>query len=80
METHKNANAAILPEPVSDGDNHLPGVPDVVVDHPCGISLRDHFAAQALRGLLSSGCAFTWEECAVRAYEIADAMLERRGS
>lgn len=36
---------------------------------------RDYFAAQALNGMLAHGTAATIEQCTVRAFEIADAMI-----
>jgi len=45
-----------------------------------GMSLRDHFAGQALVGLLStySTDEVAWEKVASRSYGIADAMLAAR--
>lgn len=44
----------------------------------CGMTLRDHFAAKAIHGLLSSNEAGPWTLLAERAYLIADAMLKAR--
>ena len=44
-----------------------------------GMSLRDYFAAAALTGMLSDPeCNPTPEECALRAYKMATAMLAQR--
>lgn len=56
-----------------------------------GISMRDHFAGQALKGMLSASREFTieaegnreantWVDFAKCAYEAADAMLAARGA
>jgi hypothetical protein len=47
-----------------------------------GMSLRDYFAAKALQGMLAdTNVQASTKQFAVRAYEIADAMLEvRRGA
>ncbi|MFQ5413010.1 MAG: hypothetical protein ACE5E6_00990 [Phycisphaerae bacterium] len=45
-----------------------------------GMTLRDYFAAQALVGMLSGAGAVDYQVTAQMAYEIADAMVERRGA
>ena len=44
----------------------------------CGISVRDHFASQALAGLLVGHYPSVPLDFAIKAYEIADAMLAAR--
>lgn len=48
--------------------------------HGHRLSLRDHFAGQAMQGMLSRGDShrFTHTELAELAYALADAMLEAR--
>jgi hypothetical protein len=48
-----------------------------VVPHG-GMTLRDYFAAQAVQGLLASEVNAPLKVFAIRAYEMADAMLEAR--
>lgn len=43
-----------------------------------GMTLRDYFAAQAVQGLLASEVNAPLKVFAIRAYAIADAMLEAR--
>ena len=45
-----------------------------------GMTLRDYFAAQAVQGLLASEVNAPLKVFAIRAYAIADAMLEARKS
>jgi hypothetical protein len=45
-----------------------------------GMTLRDYFAAQAVQGLLASEVNAPLKVFAIRAYAIADAMLEARQS
>lgn len=63
----------------------IPAYPSVVPDHvPCkhtvGMSLRDHFAAEAMNGMLAFGHTEGRNEYYIskKAYAIADAMLEAR--
>ena len=43
-----------------------------------GMSLRDYFAAKAVQGLLASEVNAPLNVFAIRAYAVADAMLEAR--
>ena len=43
-----------------------------------GMTLRDYFAAKAMQSLVLQGDAVI-EDCAILAYEMADAMLKERG-
>ena len=43
-----------------------------------GMSLRDYFAAQAIRARWGNGVAMTPEEAAMMAYQLADAMIAER--
>ena len=45
-----------------------------------GMTMRDYFAAQAVQGLLASEVNAPLKVFAIRAYAIADAMLEARKS
>lgn len=49
-----------------------------VFDHDRGMTLRDYFAAQAVQGLLASEVNAPLKVFAIRAYAIADAMMEVR--
>lgn len=61
-----------------DGGSAFPCSKDVCAHEP-GMSLRDYFAATAMRGLVAlCNQHTTWEQDARKAYEIADAMLEAR--
>ena len=42
------------------------------------MTLYDYFAGQAIAGLLAASDSWYAEELAVRAYEVADAMVEHR--
>lgn len=50
--------------------------------HHDGMTLRDWFAGQALTGFIAACASFSEirddETCAIRAYAMADAMLEER--
>ena len=54
-----------------------PGIENPLYD---GMTLRDYFAAQAVQGLLASEVNAPLKVFAIRAYAIADAMLEARKS
>ena len=54
-----------------------PGIENPPYD---GMTLRDYFAAQAVQGLLASEDNAPLKVFAIRAYAIADAMLEARKS
>jgi hypothetical protein len=54
-----------------------PGIENPIYD---GMTLRDYFAAQAVQGLLASEVNAPLKVFAIRAYAIADAMLEARKS
>ena len=60
----------------------FPVHPEVsVVNDPqwCGMTLRDYFAAKAMQVLLAAGInSEQYEEDAMQAYEMADAMMEAR--
>jgi hypothetical protein len=43
-----------------------------------GMTLRDYFAAQAIQGLLASEVNAPLKVFAIRAYAVADAMMEAR--
>jgi len=43
------------------------------------VSLRDHFAAAALQGILADGGGASWDDDAKNAFKAADAMLKARG-
>ena len=45
---------------------------------PCGMTLRDYFAAKATQGVLSEGGAGGFSLLATISYETADAMLVER--
>jgi hypothetical protein len=47
------------------------------IRHP-GMDLRDYFAAQAVNGFVINGKSSRADLIALRAYEIADAMMEAR--
>jgi hypothetical protein len=47
------------------------------IRHP-GMDLRDYFAAQAVNGFIINGKSSGADLIALRAYEIADAMMEAR--
>jgi hypothetical protein len=44
-----------------------------------GMSLRDYFAGQAMIGILSNGMVYDVKLFASECYELAEAMLKRRG-
>lgn len=47
--------------------------------HEDGMDLRDYFAAKAMQGDFASGIhEDDFEECAKRAYKMADAMMKAR--
>jgi len=54
-----------------------PGIENPLYD---GMNLRDYFAAQAVQGLLASEVNAPLKVFAIRAYAIADAMLEAKKS
>lgn len=64
---------------MSEKETGGPAFPQQSVVLDKGMTLRDHFAGLALQGLLADtnlqGSAAEW---AMRAYELADAMLEAR--
>ena len=70
-------NPPAFPRPASHDANHLTGETGVVVDPQVGMTLRDYFAAHAMAGLVAAGRVAS-EIIAFDAYEIADAMAERR--
>jgi hypothetical protein len=45
-----------------------------------GMALRDYFAAQAVQGLLASEVNAPLKVFAIRAYAVADAMMEARNA
>ena len=45
-----------------------------------GMDLRDYFAAQAMQGLLASEVNAPMQTFAIRAYKMADAMMETRNA
>jgi hypothetical protein len=46
-----------------------------------GMDLRDYFAAKAMQGDFISGIHVDdFKDCAIRAYEMADAMMQARGT
>lgn len=57
------------------GDYAFP-VPDAHISG--GMSLRDYFAGQAIIGIVSFDDSKHTFECASRAYDIADAMIQAR--
>lgn len=69
----------------SEIDNGGPAFP-VAEDHrtadaipwTSGLSIRDYFAAHALRARWGNGSAMTTEDAARVAYQLADAMIEER--
>ncbi|WP_343638963.1 hypothetical protein [Roseateles sp.] len=74
---------------INDGGPAFPNVPDGAGDKwsdwDKGLSLRDYFAAQALAGIEASQgnsghFVSTAEKVALRAYELADAMLKARAA
>ena len=54
-----------------------PGIENPIYD---GMTLRDYFAAQAVQGLLASEVNAPLKVFAIRAYAMADAMLEARNA
>ncbi len=44
-----------------------------------GMTLRDYFAAAALKGILADGGGASWDDDAKNAFKAADAMLKARG-
>ena len=66
-----------LPEPPPSEDGNIQD--ELLLTIPEGISsLRDHFAAAALTGMLASGMPYSADKAASNAYAIADAMLAAR--
>ena len=55
--------------------NNTPAFPNVF-DHERGMTLRDYFAAKAMRALIDNDSLFS--EIPTQAYDIADAMLKAR--
>lgn len=50
-----------------------------MIDSEHGMTLRDYFAARAMQVLLAAGIdSEQYQEDAIQAYEIADAMLKAR--
>lgn len=45
-----------------------------------GMELRDYFAAKAMQGLLASDVYAPMDSFAIRAYAMADAMMEARNA
>ena len=43
-----------------------------------GMTIRDYFAAAALKGILANGGGASWDDDATHAYLCADAMLKAR--
>ena len=43
-----------------------------------GLTIRDYFAAKAMQGLLASDVNAPMQSFAIRAYKMADAMMEAR--
>ena len=77
----KPSNPEAFPRPASRGNNYLTGEKDVVVDPQSGMTLRDYFAAKAMQASISDADrppAYTYEDKAKYAYEMADAMLKAR--
>jgi len=60
----------------------FPACNEANVNGTMGMSLRDWFAGQALIGFITACASFSEirddETCAIRAYAMADAMLEER--
>lgn len=49
------------------------------VQHDCGMSLRDYFAAKTMQAMLVEGAEnYTFDSCAKASYAMADAMLAER--
>lgn len=76
----KNTGGPAFPQTGATIDGDGTPIPQV-----SGMTLRDHFAGQALQGILasprapaSSGAMVTNDELAVLAYRCADAMLRQR--
>lgn len=63
---------AIVSPPIRNGGSVHPSTSDV---HQLGMSLREHFAGQALQGLLSSRPSLTTRAAAETACNYADALL-----
>ena len=69
---------------MSEKTDNLPEFPVVGTSrHHDGMTLRDYFAGQALTGFIAACASFSEirddETCAIRAYAMADAMIEERG-
>jgi len=75
----------------NDGGSAFPVHPGITYDGQCGMTLRDWFAGQALKGLIvycekfegstqfqEMMCAQPWDRLATVSYEYADAMLAAR--
>jgi hypothetical protein len=60
-----------------DLNKETPAFPRPFQGHD-GMSLRDYFAGQALIGILSNLPDQTSKSYAIRAYDVADAMIERK--
>lgn len=73
-----------MADPIKDGDPAFPNVPDGGGDRwaswDMGMSLRDYFAAKAMRGEVAAcqSQRANPEEVAKFAYDVADAMLRAR--
>ena len=57
--------------------NNPPAFPSVF-DHERGMTLRDYMAAKAMQAMETRNASGTDYSRAIRAYEIADAMLKAR--
>lgn len=85
MSTHIKDGGPAFPDKrrvlAVDGTPHFGGA----LEHVPGMSLRDYFAGKALEGIEASQgnsvhFVITAERVAIRAYELADAMLKARES
>ena len=66
-------NPLAFPRPSSEPGSSYPGSLGQL-----GMTLRDWFAGQALGGLVGTGTLLSDYDVADRAWDLADAMLERR--
>jgi hypothetical protein len=66
-------------QPINDGGPAFPTMDPNEHYRLMGMTLRDYFAAAALKGILADGGGASWDDDAKNAFKAADAMLKARG-
>ncbi len=68
-----------MSQPINDGGPAFPTMDPNEHYRLMGMTLRDYFAAAALKGILADGGGASWDDDAKNAFKAADAMLKARG-